>query len=144
MIQRLQSIFLFLSSGFFIGEFFSSFARSGVAVAGIFEDQLYNLYDNPMLIVLASLGGLLSLLTIFLYNNRKLQLKLSYAVITCAILLPLIAVLIFKNQSSGLDEVAVDEQIGLYLPIGSILFAALSIRFIAKDEKLVKSMDRLR
>ena len=144
MIQRLQSIFLFLSSGFFIGEFFSSFARSGVAVAGIFEDQLYNLYDNPMLIVLASLGGLLSLLTIFLYNNRKLQLKLSYAIITCAILLPLIAVLIFKNQSSGLDEVAVDDQIGLYLPIGSILFAALSIRFIAKDEKLVKSMDRLR
>ena len=144
MIQRLQSIFLFLSSGFFIGEFFSPFARSGVAVAGIFEDQLYNLYDNPVLIVLAGLGGLLALLTIFLYNNRKLQLKLSYAVITCAILLPLIAVLIFKNQSIGLEDVAVDDQLGLYLPIGSILFAALSIRFITKDEKLVKSMDRLR
>ena len=37
-----------------------------------------------------------------------------------------------------------DDQIGLYLPILSIVFLGLALRSIGKDEKLVKSMDRLR
>ena len=144
MIQRLQSIFLLISSGLFGSHFFTSFASTTQSVKGLFSDLLYNIFDNPILIGLVSLGALISLIAIFLYNNRKLQLKLTYVSITIAILMPLIAVLIFYNEMGGLEEITVSDNVGLYTPIGSILFGVLAGRFIKKDEKLVSSMDRLR
>lgn len=144
MIQRLQSLFLLLAGGFFAGQFFASFASSSESMVGIFKDQMYNLYDNPMLMVIAGLGALVAIIAIFLYNNRPLQTKLSYGVITLSILLPLIAVLIYTNTIENIDNIEVDDELGLYLPIGSIVFGALAVRFIKKDDKLVKSMDRLR
>jgi len=144
MIQRLQSIFLLLSSVFFGSHFFTSFASTTESVKGLFSDLLYNIFDNPILIALVGLGALLSIIAIFLYNNRSLQLKLTYVSITIAILMPLVAVLIFYNQMGGLEEIPVNDNIGLYTPLGSIIFGVLAGRFIKKDQKLVSSMDRLR
>lgn len=144
MIQRLQSIFLLAAAGFFGGNFFTSFASSDEVVNGIFSDKVYTIQDNPMLMILACVGGIAALISIFLYQNRKLQLKISYLIITAAILLPLIAVLIYSNQTQGLQNIMVEDELGLYLPIGAIAFTALAIRYIRKDDNLVKSMDRLR
>lgn len=145
MIQRIQSIFLLLAAGFFGGQFLTSFVSSTAPVNGIFADQIFNLYDNPALLLIAGLGALVAIVTIFLFNNRKLQLKLSYLIITLSIILPIVAVLLYTNQVGTIPEaVDVNDQAGLYLPIGTILFTALAIRFINKDEKTVRSMDRLR
>lgn len=144
MIQRIQSLFLLMSAGFFGGNFLTGFASTEQAVAGIFSDQLYSIQDNPMLLIMVLVGGLIALATIFLYNNRQLQLKLSYVIITVAILLPIVAVLIYTNQTAGLENVNVEDELGLYLPIGTIASTAFAIRFIKKDEDIVKSMDRLR
>jgi len=146
MIQRVQSIFFFLAALCFGGEFFASFAKTSKTVTGIFADQLYNLYDHPALLVICGLGAALSLLTIFLYKNRPLQKKLGYLIITLAIILPIVAILLFMNQSEGIDaaKAEVADSLGLYLPAGMILFAALAVRGVSKDDKLVESMDRLR
>jgi len=145
MIQRVQSIFFLLAGLSFGGEFLASFATSSEPVSGMFKDQLYNLYDHPALIGICGLGALLCLATIFLYKNRPLQKKLGYLIITLAIILPVIAVLLFMNDSATqVDEVVIGDSIGLYLPIGMILFAALAIRGVSKDSELVESMDRLR
>jgi len=42
------------------------------------------------------------------------------------------------------QEAQVNDQFGMYLPLVGLLFSGLAIHFIRKDEKLVKSMDRLR
>jgi len=38
----------------------------------------------------------------------------------------------------------VNDGFGIYLPLIGIIMAVLANRFIKKDDKLVKSMDRLR
>ena len=132
MIQRLQSIFLLISSGFFGSHFFTSFASTNQSAKGLFSDFIYNIFDHTILIGLVSIGALISLLAIFLYNNRNLQLKLTYISITIAILIPLIAVLAFYNEMDSLKEITVSYNVGLYTPIGSIIFGILAGRYIKK------------
>jgi hypothetical protein len=85
------------------------------------------------------------MVAIFVFKNRPLQLKLGYVVISLAILLPLAAFHLFTNQAPMMDAtVQVEDQAGVFLPGGAIIFTALANYFIRKDDKLVKSMDRLR
>ena len=49
-----------------------------------------------------------------------------------------------SQAMSDTNQVAIGDSAGLYLPIGMILFAGLAVRGVAKDDKLVESMDRLR
>lgn len=150
MIQRVQSIFFLLAALCFGGEFLTSFASSSSSVSGMFSDQLYNLYDHPALLVICGLGAALSLATIFLYKNRPLQKKLGYIIITLGIILPIVAILLYMNETNtalslrNADDVEISDSIGLYLPIGMILFGALAIRGVSRDSELVESMDRLR
>lgn len=69
---------------------------------------------------------------------------MTYGITTIAILIPLIAILIFVNPEVQVDNAKISDDIGLYLPIGVIVFSILAIKNIKKDENLIKSMDRLR
>ena len=93
---------------------------------------------------MTGLGVLLSLASIFMYGNRKNQIKTGYMLATIATILPLIAVLIYMGQTENMGDLQVNDGAGLYLPIGMILFAILGVTFTKKDEQLVQSMDRLR
>lgn len=144
MIQRIQSIFLVLASASFWGLFGLPFANSDAEMAGIFADKLYTIFDNPILIALTSLGGVLALVTVFLFKNRPLQKKLGYGVITLAVLIIVVALLlVLQDNTSDVTE-NINEGLGLGLPIFAIIFALFANRYISKDDKLVKSMDRLR
>ncbi len=143
MIQRIQSIFFLLTAACFGGEFGTSFASSDVSAAGIFQDNSYTLSDHPSLQVITGLGILLAIAAIFLYKNRDLQIKVGYGALTMAILLPVVAAVLFMNEP-GLDSVAISDNLGIYLPIGMIVCSILAVRFVKKDNKLVESMDRLR
>ena len=145
MIQRIQTIFLILIMADFGALFKLPFATSDKPTAQFLSDRVFDIMDHPVLLSLAGIGVVIALVSIFLFKNRKLQLKLGYLIIVVAILLPLVAFLLFKNESTNMDSsVQVNDQVGMLLPLGAILFAALSNYFIRKDEKLVKSMDRLR
>lgn len=145
MIQRLQSIFLLLCSGAFFGLFGVPFASSSVSIPNLLNDMTYNIQDSPILIGLAILGGIISLVAIFLYNNRLLQMRLSYVTTVVSILLPLVAILLIYNEgtiTTQADKIA--DGFGIYLPIVALIFSILAARFIKKDEETVRSMDRLR
>ena len=144
MIQRLQSIFLLLSSLFFGSQFFTAFATTTIEVQGIFSDLLYNIYDNPILLGLVGLGAVISLGTIFLFNNRSLQLKMTNLSLVLAVVFPLVAGILYFLQASESSSLVPNLSIGTFTPLGSIIFGALAGRYIKKDEKLVSSMDRLR
>ena len=145
MIQRIQSIFLLLAAAAFFSLFGLDFASSNAEVSGFLSDKAFDIQDHIALTILAALGGALALLTIFLFNNRQLQIKLGYGVILLAIALPIVAVALFYGQFNALPtNIKLTYGIGLAAPILALIFTGLANRFINKDEKLVRSMDRLR
>lgn len=145
MIQRIQTIFLALTAVVFGALFEVPFAISDVPSVQYLSDGVFEITDHPALLGLTIAGILLAGISIFMFRKRKVQLKLGYLIMVIAILLPLIAFLLFTNASARVDSsVQVQDQAGLYFPLLAILFSALANRFIKKDDKLVKSMDRLR
>jgi hypothetical protein len=145
MLQRIQSIFLLISGLFFGGEFLLPFATSNKPIPQYLSDLVYNIHDHPVLLTLTILGIVVSIATIFLFNNRPLQLKLTYLIIIFSIFLPLVAFLLIYNEGTAMaTDAVIDDNVGAFLPIGSLIFAVLASRAIKKDENTVKSMDRLR
>ncbi len=137
MIQRIQSIFLLV-----------------VIVCGacllIFPFVNYEGFPplflrNPMDIT--PIGNYLSILTaflcLFMYKNRKLQIKLCYAIIffnACLFL----TILFLTNQLYDHDFEKKTFLFPSYLPLLAIIAAFIASRYIKKDEELVRSADRIR
>lgn len=138
MIQRIQSIWLLLTAAFSAITFRFPFYNG---------DWLKDTIPNPIdlnarttiwLTIITVLTGALGFVTIFLFDNRKLQLKLAYLGIFLSVVLLVVYFMEMGNFSSGsialwcLFHFAI---LGCYI---------LAARGIWKDEKLIKSMDRLR
>jgi hypothetical protein len=144
MIQRIQTLFL-LASAVVLGLlFWIPLATSNRPSVQFLSDSVFNIMDHPALIALTCLGIIVSLVAIFLYRKRPVQLKAGYFIIMVSILLPVISFILFTNASAQAGDVEIYDKPGLYLPAGSIVLTAIANYFIRKDEKLVKSMDRLR
>ena len=145
MIQRIQTIFLLLAAVAFGLLFVFPFASSSTSAGELFGDGLYNLNDHVILLVLGVLGAVVSLANIFLFKNRPLQGRLSYLIVVFAVLIAFVAAFFFMGESEQMAETqVVNDQAGMYMPIIAIVSGILASVFINKDEKLVKSSDRLR
>ena len=145
MIQRIQSLFLLLSGAGFFALLGLPFAESDQVADPYFQDKLLQVTDHTILLVLAIGGGILSLAAIFLFNNRSLQQRISYLVIIFSLFMGLAVVWLAFIQGDNYEpKVELTDKMGLYMPAISLIAAILASYFIGKDEKLVKSMDRLR
>ena len=84
------------------------------------------------------------LVTLFLFNNRKLQLKAAWLTLVFSILL--VGVLYLRYFLLSMAHENYTGQFGIHLiwPHFLILFAALSVYNIRRDERLVRSMNRIR
>ena len=78
MIQRIQSVFLLLASISFFLLFALDFLTSKEPVAELMGDKVFDIQDNIGLTIITALGGIVAFANIFLFNNRKLQVKLGY------------------------------------------------------------------
>jgi hypothetical protein len=84
------------------------------------------------------------LICLFLFKNRKLQFKLSVFGLIFSIgflFLEYFMTEEFKKENGILTG---SYELGALLPVLMIVFFFLAARGIYRDEKLVKSMDRLR
>lgn len=136
MIQRIQSVYLFLAA-----------AVSGalpfiVSIYTLASGKIVNAVDDMLYLILFVTSALLALIAIFLFKNRQLQTVVSRLSILGNLIL--LGVFVYRSlMMSG--EMAVSEKgIGMFLPILSIVLLVLANRAIRKDEQLVKSADRLR
>lgn len=134
MIQRKQSIFLFLAG---------IFSAVSAWVGNLWKTATgwIQAEDIIILLVLFLASAVLSLATIFLFKNRKLQMQLGLLNILLNILLVGYLAYSLSNLPGGFDS---EKGIGLLAPFISIVLLILANRFIKKDEKLVKSIDRFR
>jgi len=146
MIQRIQSVFLFLAAASGFGILAAPFATAPqqVEASPLFADAAYSTGDHIGLLVLFALAGALALAGIFLFKNRPVQLKISRLALIANILGFVLAVILFWQDVSNLENVDIKDGLAAYLPLAFIVFAILALRSIGKDEALVKSMDRLR
>ena len=147
MIQRIQTIFLFLSVVFAGVLFFvpiasfscgNEFVELSVFGAG-------NQMNAILLLILAVLTLLVPLVTIFLYKKRELQLKMSSLnVFLNALLCGLIFLYYADNVQEKLSAETISYTFGVYIPLINMALSVLAMRWIRKDIELIKSVDRLR
>jgi hypothetical protein len=143
MIQRIQSIYLFLTS-IICGGLIFVFHLWKVAEKKIFVVDLFPLESmlHKMIPITFIASSLLAFATIFLFKNRQLQFVLGR--INILINLFLLGLLIYLTLTVSGETAVSEKGIGMFLPILAILLLVLANKAIKKDEDLVKSVDRLR
>jgi Domain of unknown function (DUF4293) len=138
MIQRTQSIWLLLAAIFAAITF-----RFPFYTGDWLKDAVPNAIDldaktTIWLSIITVITGALAFVTIFLFDNRKMQLRLAYLGIFLSVVLLVMYFLEMANFASGSIALWC---IFYFAILGCYILAA---RGIWKDQKLIKSMDRLR
>jgi len=136
MIQRLQSVWLLLAAVCSFLTFRVSFYY-GLKTGATVNEEL-NATSSILLIICAAAAGLGAFIAIFLYKDRKTQLRVTAIALIFSILSLVIYFSQTKNYSDG--KFTLTSIVSILIPV----FLALAIRGIWKDQKLVKSLDRLR
>jgi len=141
MIQRIQSVWLLLAALFAF-----LFTQVPLYVASLADNVVRRFIPTESLLLFAVSIAicLLAATCIFLYKNRPLQFKLSLIGLLASI--GLIALEVWKvEQMKAADTLLKGSYSwGSLLPIAMCLFFILAAKNIRKDEKLIKSLDRLR
>jgi hypothetical protein len=154
MIQRIQTIFLFLAiialAAFNYFPYWQSNGGAaegdlllmsyGLAVIGdgvpVVEFGLYTVVAG-----LSGLAGMILLIEILKFKNRILQMKLaianSFLMSVNLVLMTYFIIELQKDRVGGFG-------FGIFIFALAMLLNILARRFIQKDEKLVRSVDRLR
>ena len=141
MIQRIQSIWLFLAALVMASIFYlPTYSFSGTSAASL------TIGNDFIAIILASISIILSLVTIFRFKNRKGQTGLTWINILVCIALQAWLFVRINNETSKpeMANIAGHYWIGLFVPLITLVLLFLARGGIRKDEKLVKSLDRLR
>ena len=136
MIQRIQSIWLFLAAVCIAVSFKLPF-YSGTNANGIASYEL-NATENYLITGASIVVGSLALFIIFLYKKRPTQLRL------CVLGILLEALLIFLYYREVIKFTAGTYSLWAILHSLVVIFFFLAARAINKDEKLIKDSDRLR
>ncbi len=160
MIQRIQTIFLLIVGlSMLIFLFAPIWQKEEVKSGASYTQTAFYLESVPsaeegvnnifMPYAIPGILGLIStciaFITIGLYKNRMRQIILcAVNSIIIGIALGLSAYWASQAEANILPELEGGYQYGLFLPAIALIFNSLAGRFIRKDERLVRSMDRLR
>lgn len=136
MIQRIQSVWLLIASIVSFLTLKLSF-YSGTYLTDNLYHQL-NGTENLTLLIPTIALGIIALVTIFLYKNRIVQLRLCLAAILVDVLLIVMYFRSLKDFSKG--DFAITAVLHLVI-IAALILASSGIN---KDEKLIKDSNRLR
>lgn len=155
MIQRIQSLYLFLAAlltglmlALPLGSFLGGVEELELTAFG-FKDMAtgqaaLNTYGLTATVIAATL---LALITIFLFKRRMVQFRL------CVVEMVLLAgVLLFEvyymwgavRSLEAFDISAWKLSVAAFFPLISLIFTYLALRGVKKDILLVKSLDRIR
>ncbi len=140
MIQRQQTLWLLLATAAAVLSFMFPFATGEELVKNSSMQKLAeinagsNLYT--ILLTVASIG--ISLVTIFMFKDRKLQIKLCLLGLLISILILVVYFMEMKKLISSTPA------LWAILPVVVIVSFFMAFSKIRKDEKLIKSLNKLR
>ena len=158
MLQRIQTVFLLLVALMMLLTLFFPFwtykAPDSAEYYGLFafyfeqieseSTELIRLYFPFTLIASLAIAAItVAIVEITKFNNRLLQIKLG-ALNSLLIAGTLILAAYFATDFIKTSNVNGHYGVAFFLPAAALFFNLLANRFIRKDEKLVKSIDRIR
>ncbi|GAB4413212.1 MAG: hypothetical protein OHK0039_19890 [Bacteroidia bacterium] len=169
MIQRIQSVFLFLAAALNLAALFVPMWRFAVSgdsetLSGMFDTATFAaqegtsvrwffghgqtlptvLHTATFLLILGVSAWLL--FVIFGYQDRLKQIRQGYLAMGLLAAQILVFVLLTQQQPTQVLGGAVQgmPQVGFALPALALVFTWLAVFRIRKDEELVRSVDRIR
>ncbi|MEO6149079.1 MAG: DUF4293 domain-containing protein [Mucilaginibacter sp.] len=156
MIQRIQSIYLFLATLILFALYLFPLIHnvningiiSSISIQGVYQElaegRVYTVSFIALKIVTA-IVAILPLLVIFFYKKRKQQIALCYSAILVIIGYSFWMAQTLKGVTAdGLQVEFSSMGIGMFLSSIAIVLVILAVKSIQRDEKLVRSADRLR
>ena len=138
MIQRVQTIFLLLPVLCFPALLWVPFMTVGDAKAVTLSGYMLGM-------ILQTLISVLALITVFLYSRRPLQIRLGWLGFVISLVFSILLVTL-PYLLQGEEVVTGDHHTtaGTWLSFLNAVGFLLAVRFIKRDEDLVRSMDRIR
>lgn len=130
MIQRIQSVYLLLLT---VSSSLGLFFLPPLEIID-FSFSTKTLLETHLIVSIV-----LSVLTLFIFKYRKVQLLINRLHLTLQIFIFLALIYGLTQSVTGYDYL-----IWLLMPIQAIFFIVLANSAIRKDEALIKSIDRLR
>ena len=131
MIQRIQSIYLFVAA---ISMILISFK---VPVYNL-NETLFMAHDDTKMFVLTIVGAIFSLLGLFMFKNRKFQMKLIRLTVLIQMIIGIRIFMLFNKF-----EVVLNNSF-LFLMAFTLIALIMAYRGVKKDDDLVRSVDRIR
>jgi len=155
MLQRIQSIYLLLAGLALFALFLFPLVHNvyidgkplTIMVTGVYQDANGQYTHTQFFVALTAataIIGLVPLVIIFLYKKRKQQIALCYSAMLVIIGYSFWMAQMAKQIMGSIQIDTHNWGIGLFLSTISMLFILFAVRAIQRDEKLVKSADRLR
>lgn len=138
MIQRQQTLWLLLSAVTALLSFMFPFVTGKLTVNEITTERSINAGSEFIILILTGIALVIGTVTIFLYKNRKQQMMLCVAGIVISLAVIILYIMEVKKLTSGTLALS------SILPFLTIIGFFLAWRNIRKDEKLIKSLDKLR
>lgn len=138
MIQRVQSIWLLLAAAAAALSLYFPFYVGSKLINDMSVIEDLNATQHPILLVLTVGVTLLSFVTLFLFKNRRLQLRMTIV----ALVLHLVNLVLYFRQMGDYSRGALTltSVFAFAVPV----FLLLAISGIRRDQNLIRSVDRLR
>jgi len=140
MIQRIQSVYLLLVALLLLAMLFTPTISIVRVLGEPFQTSNLLSFESCIPLIIVLITSCLAFVTIFFYKKRKLQITLCY----CIYVLILLSYGSISFWLYYQDNAMSSMRIGSFFPVIAAILTTAAIRRIKKDEKLVRSLDRLR
>ena len=131
MIQRIQSIY------FLVAAISMSLISFKVTVYTL-NETLFMAQDDTKMFILTIVGAIFSLLGLFMFKNRKFQMKLIRLTVLIQMIIGVRIFMLFNKF-----EVVLNNSF-LFLLAFTLIALIMAYRAVKKDDDLVRSIDRIR
>jgi len=138
MIQRQQTLWLLLATTAALLSFMFPFVVGEEIQKDMLVRKVVDAGSNFFILLLTGASLILSTVIIFLFKDRKLQMRLSLL----GLLLAILIIVLYIVQMNKLTH----STLALFciLPFAILAGYIMAFRNIRKDEKLIKTLDKLR
>ena len=131
MIQRIQSIY------FLVAAISMTLISFKVPVYTL-NETLFMAQDDTKMFILTIVGAIFSLLGLFMFMNRKFQMKLIRLTVLIQMIIGVRLFMLFNKF-----EVVLNNSL-LFLLAFALIALIMAYRGVKKDDDLVRSVDRIR
>lgn len=144
MLQRIQTLYLLIATVLMA---LITFLPMVTYTTPTGVEQL-KAFDLIYIGALLAICTLIPFVTIWLFKNRWLQIRLCFAELVLLLGAQIFAIVYSVRVTSGMRDtisgLVADKSITIIFPAIAMILVALAIRGIIKDQQLIKSLDRIR